>query len=122
MVDVAAVRRLASALPDAKDTSTDAALGFNIHGKGFAWSWNERVHPKQPRRPNLGVLAVRCVPEEKETLLELDPVKFFTEPHYNGYPAVLVRLAEVDEAEMAGLLATAHRCVAGLPKPRRRRS
>ena len=122
MVDIATLRRLAAALPGAQDTSTDAALGFSLDGKGFAWSWNERVHPKQPKRPNLGVLAVRCVPEEKETLLELDPVKFFTEAHYNGFPAILVRLGEVDEAEMAGLLATAHRCVAVHPKPRRGRS
>ena len=121
MVDIASVRRLAAALPRAQDTSTDTALVFSLDGKGFAWSWNERVHPKKPRRPRLDVLAVRCVPEEKETLLELDPVKFFTEDHYRGYPAILVRLGEVDEAEMAGLLATAYRCVAVSPKPRRRR-
>lgn len=121
MLDPAAVRRLAAALPGAQDTSTETALAFNLDGRGFAWSWNERVHPKKPRRPRLDVLAVRCVPEEKETLLELDPVKFFTEAHYNGYPAILVHLGEVDEAELAGLLATAHRCVAGQPKPRRRR-
>lgn len=122
MVDAATVRRLAAALPDVEDASTDDALSFEVGGKGFAWSWNERVHPKTPRRPRLDVLAVRCVPEEKETLLELDPEKFFTEAHYNGYPAILVRLGEVDEAELTGLLATAHGCVAGASKPRRRRS
>lgn len=121
MVDAAAVRRLAAALPGAEDASTAEALSFKVGGKGFAWSWNERARPKAPRRPRLDVLAVRCVPEEKETLLELDPVKVFTEDHYNGYPAVLVRLGEVDEAELAGLLATAHRCVAGASRPRRRR-
>jgi hypothetical protein len=120
MVDTAAVRRIALALPDAQDTSTDKALAFSIGAKGFAWSWNERVHPKKPRVPRLDVLAVRCWPEEKETLLEAEPVKFFTEPHYNGFPAILVRLVEVDEAELAGLLATAHRCVSEA-KPRRRR-
>ena len=29
-------------------------------------------------------------------LIASDPEKFFTEPHYNGFPAVLVRLAAID--------------------------
>jgi hypothetical protein len=121
MVDTAAARRIAQALPGAVDASTDKALVFELNGKGFAWSWNERVHPKKPRVPRLDVLAVRCVPEEKDTLLEVEPAKFFTEPHYSGYPAILVRLDQVDETELAGLLATAVRCVAQA-KPRRRRA
>jgi hypothetical protein len=122
MVDPAAVRRIALTLPDAQDTSDDEQLSFNVGGgKGFAWSWKERIHPKKPRVPRLDVLAVRCVPEEKDFLLEIEPTKFFTEPHYNGYPAILVRLAEVDEAELKGLLTVAHRCVTQA-KPRRRRA
>ena len=35
--------------------------------------------------------------EEKQALIAADPEKFFTEPHYNGYPAVLVRLDAIDE-------------------------
>jgi hypothetical protein len=121
MLDPAAVRRLAAALPDAVDVSTDQALVFEIGGKGFAWTWNERTLPKKPRVPRLDVLVVRCVPEEKDVLLEHFPAKFFTEDHYRGYPAIHVRLGAVDEAELAGLLATAHRCVfEALRKPRRR--
>jgi hypothetical protein len=48
-------------------------------------------------------------------LLAADPEKFFTEPHYNGYPAVLVRLAAVDEPELRELLVDAWRIQA--PKP-----
>jgi len=49
------------------------------------------------------VLAVRIANElEKQSLLGLDPEVFFTEPHYDGYPAILVRLRAID----VGLLET----------------
>lgn len=37
------------------------------------------------------------------------PDKFFTVPHYNGFPAVLVRLAAIDTDELTELLTTAWR-------------
>jgi hypothetical protein len=59
------------------------------------------------------VLAVRVANEgEKQMLLAADPDKFFTEPHYNGFPAVLVRLAAIDKAELTELLTDAWRCQA----------
>jgi hypothetical protein len=63
--------------------------------------------------PNPGVLAVR-VPNlgHKDLLLSADPARFFTEPHYNGFPAVLVRLDAVSEADLELLLADAWRCTA----------
>ena len=50
--------------------------------------------------------------EEKQVLIAADPEKFFTEPHYNGYPAVLVRLDAIDNDELAELLTDAWRCAA----------
>ncbi len=32
---------------------------------------------------------------EKEALIDMDPAVFFTEPHYDGYPAILVRLPRI---------------------------
>jgi hypothetical protein len=49
---------------------------------------------------------------EKEELLAADPEKFFTEPHCNGFPAVLVRLPAIDAGELAELIADAWRCQA----------
>src|SRR5690348_92802 len=73
--------------------------------KGYAWVWLERVQPKKPRVPNPGVLAVRVADlDAKEILLMADSRKFFTEPHYDGYAAVLVRLAEIGRAELRELL------------------
>ena len=110
MIDVETVRRIAGSLPEIEDLSTASALRFEVRGKGFAWSWHERVEPKRPRRPRLDVLAAHCPPEEKEAILSSDPEKFFTEDHYRGFPAVLVRLDRITEKELHALLAAAWRC------------
>ena len=41
---------------------------------------------------------------EKEAVLASDPRAYFTVPHYDGYPAVLVRLARCDPEELRELL------------------
>jgi hypothetical protein len=45
-------------------------------------------------------------------LLASDEEKVFTEPHYNGFPAVLVRLAAVEVDELEELITDAWRCQA----------
>ena len=73
----------------------------------------ERLTPKKPRVANAGVLAVRVANlGQRDALLAADSKKFFTEPHYAGFPAVLVRLAEVSAADLKVLLAEAWRCQA----------
>ena len=74
-------------------------------GKAFAWTWKKRIDEKRARVEQLDVFAVRVSgEEEKAVLIAADPEKFFTEPHYNGYPAVLVRLEAIDEDELTELL------------------
>lgn len=46
---------------------------------------------------------------EREALLQGQPDVFFTTPHYDGYPYVLVRLEAVDPEELAELLEEAWR-------------
>ncbi|MDT4958964.1 MAG: hypothetical protein QOD31_2763 [Pseudonocardiales bacterium] len=105
------VRRIALALPEV--TEDQDTLGFAVRGKGFAWSWKERVVPKQARVERRDVLAVRVAGDgAKQELLAADPDKFFTEDHYNGFPAVLVRLAAVAPDELTELLADAWRAKA----------
>ena len=109
------VRRLALALPDAVEEDGKFAFAVPNRGKlkGFAWVWQERVEPKKPRVPNPEVLAVRVADAgEKEELLAAEPDVFFTEPHYNCFPAVLVRLAAIEVDELAELLTDAWRCQA----------
>ena len=89
--------RIASALPEA--TSDPGGFAYRVDGRLFTWIWLERVQPKRPRVPNPEVIAIRVADEtEKQAMLALDPDVFFTEPHYDGYPAVLVRLPAIDEA------------------------
>jgi hypothetical protein len=62
---------------------------------------------------NPGVIAVRVANlGQRDALLSAEPAKFFTEPHYEGFPAVLVRLDAVTVADLKVLLAEAWRCMA----------
>ena len=124
------VRRIALALPGTKQK--EGRFAFEVLNgakyKGYAWVWLERVQPKKPRVPNPAVLAVRVANlDAKEILLMADERRFFTEPHYDGFPAVLVRLKEIGRAELRELLTAAWRTQ--MPKtpisaarPRKRRS
>lgn len=105
------LRRIALALPE----TTEAAdrIAYSVAGKQFAWSWMERIEPKKPRVPNREVIAVRTANElEKQALLAMDSGVFFTEPHYDGYPAVLVRLAAIDEDLLEDILVAGWRAKA----------
>ncbi len=107
MVDHQTVRRLALALPGARDDGQGDKLAFSVGGKGFAWTYSARLAPRGPRTPHPEVLAVRCTLERKEMLLEAAPERFFDDDHYRGYPAVLVRLDAIDEDELISLLSAA---------------
>ena len=113
MANLEDVRRIALALPDT--TSDDDGVGVRNGGKvkGIAWRWKERVEPKKPKAPNPGVLAVRTPSlADKDGLIAMNPEVFFTEPHYNNYPAVLVRLEKIGLDELAEILEDAWRCLA----------
>lgn len=111
MADQDDVRRLALALP-ATSQETDG-FSFRVAGKGFAWVWLERATPKARRVPNPAVLAVRVASEsEKDALIALDDAVFFTEPHYDGFPAVLVQLPAIDLELLGEILTAAWRCQA----------
>jgi hypothetical protein len=118
------VRRIALSLPDTEESEGHFAFSVRVKGKpkGFAWVWMERIDPKKPRVANPGVLAVRVANVgEKDTLVSVEPTKFFTESHYNGFPAVLVRLAEVKVPELRILLEAAWRTQATTPAGKRRK-
>lgn len=106
MSDQEDVRRIALTLPG---TSAEGD-GYRVDGKQFVWTYPERVHPEKPRVPNPEVLCVRVDGEsEKQALLAMDPAKFFTTDHYNGYPAVLVRLPAIEAVNLAELIVDAWR-------------
>jgi hypothetical protein len=112
MADQDDVRRIALALPQTSEAEDRFAFSVANKGqaKGLVWAWNERVDPKKPRVPRSDVVAIR-VPDrlEKEALLASDREAFFTEPHYNGFPAVLVRLPRIGLVELEELIIDAWR-------------
>jgi hypothetical protein len=112
MADIPTLRRLALALPEVEAGDSEDSLGFSVGGKGLAWPYLARVTPKGRREVVPGVLAVRCLIESKELLIEAAPEIYFDDDHYRGYPAVLVRLAAIEADELGRLLTQAWRRVA----------
>lgn len=109
------VRDIALSLPGAEEASDRFAMFVTVKDKpkGFAWVWLERIHPKQGRVPNPRFLAARTSSvAERDMMIQSDPRVFFTEPHYNGFPAVLIRLDEISRETLEIVLLEAWRCMA----------
>jgi hypothetical protein len=108
MADADDVRRLALGLPHVEEIDSDG-FDFRVGGKGFVWSYPERT-PGKPRviRTDIAVLYVGDE-AEKQALLLGEPRLFFTAPGYDGWPLVMLRLAEVDTGRLAELVTDAWR-------------
>ena len=108
MADADDVRRLALALPGVIEIDSDG-FDYRVANKGFVWSYPER-RPGKPRviRTDIAVLFVGDE-AEKQALLLGEPELFFTTPGYNGWPLVMLRLAEVDAERLAELVTDAWR-------------
>jgi hypothetical protein len=102
------VQRLALALPATTEATSWDNLAWKVQDRLYAW---ERPLGKKDRAdlgdaaPEGPILAVRVADVGvKDALIADSPHIYFTMPHFNGYPAVLVRLDEIDEAELAEIL------------------
>jgi hypothetical protein len=108
MATPADVRRILAGRPETAEGPDP--LRFRVAGKPVCWPWLERVAGATRRVPNPDVLAVRVTGEDrKQDLLSIDAGVIFTEPHYDGYPAVLVRLSAIDVGLLTELLDDAWR-------------
>ncbi len=115
MATQSTVRRICLSLPGTIEGKQRFAFSVLNKGKerGYAWVWMERIDPKKPRVPQPKVLAVRTANlEDREFLLRVNTRKYFTEPHYNGFPAVLVRLAKITLPVLRRVITEAWRCMA----------
>ena len=114
MADEDDVRRLALSLPGVEEIDSDG-FDFRVGGKGFVWSYPERK-PGRPRviRTDIAVLFVGDE-AEKQALLLGEPRVFFTTHGYDGWPLVMLRLAEVDVARLTELVTDAWRMRAPAP-------
>jgi len=108
MADADDVRRLALALPHVEEIDCDG-FDFRVGGKGFVWSYPEYRPGKRRRiRTDIAVLYVGDE-AEKQALLLGEPGLFFTTPGYEGWPLVLLRLADVDAGRLEELVTDAWR-------------
>jgi hypothetical protein len=105
---------LALALPQTtKEVSDDGRPAYHVHGKLYCFHRGLRrdaVDPETGERLD-DVLMFRVADlGVKELLLADERGVYFTTPHFDGYPAVLVRipdLARIDREELGDLVAEA---------------
>ncbi|MQA88108.1 MAG: MmcQ/YjbR family DNA-binding protein [Streptosporangiales bacterium] len=105
------VRRIALALPETSERSSRGIPAWQVKDKGFVWERPlrradiEALGDEAPDGPILGAHVTDV--GVKEALLADDPDVFFTTPHFDGYPAILVRLDRIAAAELEELIVEA---------------
>jgi hypothetical protein len=93
------VRRIALALPEASERTSRGRLQWRVKDKLFVWerplrsSEIEALGGSVPDGPILGARVEHL--GAKEALLADASGRFFTTPHFDGYPAILVPLEEI---------------------------
>jgi hypothetical protein len=107
------VAKIALALPEVTEEPVFGNRSWKVRKKLFAW---ERPLRKTERE-QLGdaappeaeeILGLRVPDEEaKQALLASEPEIYFTTPHFDGYPTVLVRLERIPPEDLKEALAEA---------------
>ncbi len=93
------VRRIALGLPETSERVSRNLRQWQVKDKGFVWERPlrradlEALGDDAPDGPILGARVEHLV--AKEALLADDPAVYFTTPHFDGYPAILVRLDRI---------------------------
>ena len=105
------VRRIALALPETSERLSRDLASWRVRDKLFVWERPLRpsdlraLGDDAPTGPILGARVEHLF--AKEALLADDPEVFFTTPHFDGYPAVLVRLDEITLDELGEVIVEA---------------
>jgi hypothetical protein len=106
------VQAIALGLPETFERAgRDGLRDWRVKDKGFVW---ERPLRKSDRAalgdaaPDGPILGAR-VPDvgAKDALIADDPDVYFTTPHFDGYPAILVRLDRIAVPELEELIVEA---------------
>ena len=108
------VRRIALALPDSSERSSRGLASWRVRNKLFVWERPLRpgeIAALGDEAPTGAILGMRVEHlGAKEALLADDHDVFFTTPHFDGYPAVLVRLERIALEELNELIVEAWLC------------
>jgi hypothetical protein len=108
------VRRLALSLPETDERLSHGHASWRVREKGFVWERPLRASDlkalgdQAPDGPILGARVEHLV--AKEALIADNPAVYFTTPHFDGYPAILVRLEEISDDELRELVVEAWLC------------
>jgi hypothetical protein len=98
------VGRIALALPETTEGVSRELRHWRVKDKGFVWERPlrrgdlEALGDDAPNGPILGARVEHL--GAKEALLGDDPDVFFTTPHFDGYPAILVRLDRISVEDL----------------------
>jgi hypothetical protein len=105
------VRRVALALPETSERTSHGNASWRVRDKLFVWERPLRpadlraLGDAAPAGPILGARVEHV--GAKEALLADDPGVYFTTPHFEGYPAILVRLEGIDVDELEEVIVEA---------------
>jgi len=105
------VRRTASGLPETVEHPGQGIPAWRVKDRPFAWDRPLRrsdLKALGDSAPDGPVLAVR-VPDlgVKEALLAEDADVYFTTPHFDGYPSILMRLDRIGVDDLEELIVEA---------------
>ena len=101
------VRRIALALPETDEHLTRGNTAWRVGKKLFVWERPlrktdlEALGGSAPEGPILGARVEHLL--AKEALIADEPGIYFTIPHFDGYPAVLVQLDRISAADLEEL-------------------
>jgi hypothetical protein len=105
------VRRIALALPETSERLSRDLRQWKVKDKLFVWERPlrradlEALGEDAPDGPILGARVEHL--GAKEALLADDPGVYFTTPHFDGYPAILVRLDRIGPEDLHELIVEA---------------
>jgi hypothetical protein len=102
------VKRAAADLPEVAESTSYGTASLKVRGKSFCRMWGDREH-KRDRVDDSEVLVVYCDVDEKDALIEAAGGVLFSTPHYEGYGAMLIRLADVQPDDLADFLEDSYR-------------
>jgi hypothetical protein len=108
------VARIALGMPEASERESRGSRQWRVNEKLFVWerplrrSDLEALGEAAPAGPILGARVEHLV--AKEALLANDQGVFFTTPHFDNYPAVLVRLERIAPADLEEVVVEAWLC------------
>jgi hypothetical protein len=110
MATMADLDELALAMPQTvKEVSEDGRPSYHVHGKMYCFHRSRRpdaIDPETGERMD-DVLMFRVENlDVKELILADDRGIFFTTPHFNGFPAVLMRIRDLPRLDREELRET----------------